>query len=860
MSDLVTLSIDGIELSVPEGTLVVDAAKKVGVEIPVFCYHPKLEPVGMCRMCLVAIGRPIFDRTTGEPVLDEDGIPKINFGPGLQTGCTVPVSEGMVVVTDSPAAVEARASVIEFLLSSHPLDCPICDKGGECPLQNLTMEYGKGESRMNYSDKLKLDKHVPLGDLIYLDRERCIQCARCIRFQDEVVDDPVIAFHNRGRRLEIVTLSEPGFDSYWSGNTTDICPVGALTTADFRFGARPWELNPVSTVSIHGPAGSNMTVSTRREARAGGRTVIKRALPRQNELVNEIWISDRDRFVYHFADAEDRLRQPMVRVDGRLQPATWDEALDLVAAKLQQHKSAAAWLAGDRLSNEDLFLFQKLFRKGLGSNNLDLADGRLAGGDIVAQVGFVSWPDASAPHRLGAGDAVLVVASDLHEEEPIWWLRAKQAAERGATLVVLNVRSTRLDEYASHVVRYQPGMALETVRQLLTAAKVETDSQEALTRAAAALIKAQNLVVFYGYEGLTYDETDELARLLGNLLLLKNEEGINHVGRANNGLIPVWPHNNTQGAWDMGVHPALGPGYKAVGAPGLDARGTYEAAQSGALKVLFVLGADPVGDGLMPSRGALDFLVVQELFLTATAELADVVLPAQSWAERDGTFTSGERRIQRYFPAIQPLGEARSDWQILSLLCERVGLGKPAVAASQIFNEISKSVPQYKGVDYRALARVEEQWPDVGHDDIYYGGTVYENRSGLGHQWPPMATEATEPFDISDRSSTTEAAGLQVIRPAALFTPGILINHTEVLESRLAVPTLLLNSAEAGRLELESGDRAAVSVRGHGFGALILVDDEIASGLALLRGVPYFEGRATAEINKIAALEKEFAA
>ena len=191
---------------------------------------------------------------------------------------------------------------------------------------------------MLFSDKLKLEKNVPLGDLIYLDRERCIQCARCVRFQDEIVDDPVLAFHNRGRRLEIATFSEPGFDSYWSGNTTDICPVGALTTADFRFGARPWELNPVPTISVHGPAGSNMTLSTRREAKSGGKTVIKRVMPRQNELLNEIWISDRDRFVYHFAESDQRIKNPLVRKDGQLDEASWDEALDIVAGSLQQHQ------------------------------------------------------------------------------------------------------------------------------------------------------------------------------------------------------------------------------------------------------------------------------------------------------------------------------------------------------------------------------------------------------------------------------------------------------------------------------------------------------------------------------------------
>jgi NADH-quinone oxidoreductase subunit G len=214
MSDQVTVIIDGVSVSVPKGTVVVDAAKKAEIDIPVFCYHPKLDPVGMCRMCLVEVGMPVRDRQSGEVVTDEDGQPQIRFGPVLQTGCTVQVSEGMVVRTITAGVKEARDDIIEFLLTSHPLDCPICDKGGECPLQNLTIRYGPGTSRFHFEDKLKAQKHVPLGDLIFLDRERCIQCARCTRFQDEIAGDPVIAFHNRGRLLEIVTMSVPGGMQY----------------------------------------------------------------------------------------------------------------------------------------------------------------------------------------------------------------------------------------------------------------------------------------------------------------------------------------------------------------------------------------------------------------------------------------------------------------------------------------------------------------------------------------------------------------------------------------------------------------------------------------------------------------------
>jgi NADH-quinone oxidoreductase subunit G len=247
MSKQVSLTIDGVQVTVPEGISVVDAAKTVGIDIPVFCHHPKLEPVGMCRMCLVEIGRPMRDRATGQFVM-EDGAPKIQFLPKLETACTNKVEEGMVVLTNTQKALEGQKGTVEFLLTSHPLDCPICDKGGECPLQNLTIAYGPGKSRFIFDEKYRLGKHVPLGDLIVLDQERCIQCARCIRFQDEIVGDSVLGFEDRGRGMRIVSISDPGFDSIFSGNTTDICPVGALTTRDFRFEARPWEMDEQASI------------------------------------------------------------------------------------------------------------------------------------------------------------------------------------------------------------------------------------------------------------------------------------------------------------------------------------------------------------------------------------------------------------------------------------------------------------------------------------------------------------------------------------------------------------------------------------------------------------------------------------
>jgi NADH-quinone oxidoreductase subunit G len=359
MTKQVTLTIDGKQVTVPEGTFVADAARVAGIDIPVFCHHPKLEPVGMCRMCLVEIGRPMLDRNTGQVVM-ENGQPKIQFLPKLETACTNRVSEGMVVMTDTEKAREGQRSTIEFLLTSHPLDCPICDKGGECPLQNLTMAHGPGKSRFLYDEKLRLAKRFPLGELIVLDRERCIQCARCIRFQDEIAGEAVLAFDERGRSTQIITVSDPGFDSVFSGNTTDICPVGALTTVDFRFEARPWELMAQASICTQCPVGCNTTLNTRREPKADGDILIQRVMPRQNEEVNEIWLCDKGRFAYHYAQSKKRLTKPLIRKDDKLVRVSWETAMKFAGEKFVNSKKDFVILASGRLANEDLFNLKSL--------------------------------------------------------------------------------------------------------------------------------------------------------------------------------------------------------------------------------------------------------------------------------------------------------------------------------------------------------------------------------------------------------------------------------------------------------------------------------------------------------------------
>ena len=794
MSKQVTLTIDGQTVSVPEGTLIVDAAKKIGIDIPVFCYHPKMEPVGMCRMCLVDVGRPVIDRETRQPVLEEDGSPKIQFGWKLETACTVPVSEGMVVDGMSKKVEQARTDIVELLLTSHPLDCPVCDKGGECPLQNLTMAHGPGESRFLFNEKQIAAKNLPLGDLIFLDRERCIQCARCIRFQEEIAGDAVLEFYNRGRATDIITNSEPGFDSYWSGNTTDICPVGALTTVDFRFGARPWELKSAASICTQCPVGCNMTYNTRREAKSGGDIVIKRAMPRQNESVNELWICDKGRFGYHFADAENRLSEPLTCSAREQEPMSWEDTIGFVGDRLTNIGDGLLTVVSGRLPNEDLFNLKKLTDSIGGKTALYT---HMAGGDLTAKFGL---SEGSNLAELGKGDAILVIASDLEEEAPVWWLRVKQAAERGVFVMVANPRPTKLSRYANLEVSYVYGQE--------TAALENKDIQKELK-------EAGNAVLFFGSEGLGLEGSAQLAQACADLLVKTG-----HTGKANNGLVGVWPRANDQGAWDIGWRP-------------LD----NLAAEMEKAQVLYIVGADPAADdeklkAVLEERYDIHYnlTIVQDILKTETAKLADVILAAQSQVAREGTFTSGERRVQRFYPVTSPKGDSLPDFEIAARIGAELGIELKGRFPSIVFPQLAKEVPGYADLSYQKLAESHEQWPIIGREDLYYGGTGYKNDQGLGVQLAPLGGEVPSVV----QKTAMPQADLVAVPVTTLYDHGTTLLPSEVLAPRTPAPYLVLNPVDAEQQKATDGMTVSVTVNGASSTVVVIVDQNIPAGFALL--------------------------
>jgi NADH-quinone oxidoreductase subunit G len=643
-AELVTLTIDGKEVTVPKGTLIIRAAEQLGVEIPRFCDHPLLDPIGACRQCYVQI----------------EGQRK------LFTSCTTEVGPGMVVMTQntSDEAHGAQVANLEFLLLNHPLDCPICDRGGECPLQDQALAFGPGESRYT-EPKRTYEKPIALSPLVALDRERCVLCARCTRFCDEISGDRFIELYARGAGERVSIAAGEDFASPFSGNTIQICPVGALTATPYRFVARPFDLSSADTVCTHCAAGCNVKVDLRR-----GNVV--RVLARDNLDVNDAWICDKGRFAFRFADGEDRLKTPLIRGRG-LEPASFGEVLGHIA---EWSKGArVAFLTGGRLTDEDYYALSKLARTVFQTNDLDHR--REFHGGIAEEL------EAAGAMRVTYRDVerakvILLAGLDAEQELPILHLRIRKAARNGAKVFVVHSRRTRLHDIAEHIL-VKPGQEAYVLERIHEG----PDDGSAEARIAAAITEAgSDAVVLAG------------PRLAEHPLAA--DVGLSLAQRRGAKFALVVRRANDRGALRAGVHPALLPGGRrftdateraeveavwgplGVTEPGRNARQIIETAASRAIDVLFLIGVDPLRDfpDAQLARKALanaGHTVVQSLQLGELEPYADAVLPAAAFLEKDGHMTDWEGRGQRLRPVRGPVGIARADWEIFAGLAEAMG-------------------------------------------------------------------------------------------------------------------------------------------------------------------------------------------
>jgi NADH-quinone oxidoreductase subunit G len=689
----VTFEIDGQEVSAPEGSMLVDGAKYGDVEIPVFCYEPKLgAPVGACRMCLVEI----------------EGMPK------LQTACSTPVKDGMVVITTSDQVKQAQNAIVEFLLVNHPLDCPVCDKGGECPLQDISFGWGAGRSRF-IEPKRHFTKPVELSPLIAIDRERCILCYRCVRFSQEVSEDYQLVFLERADHTFVGTHSGHPYVAPFSGNIVELCPVGALTSSPYRFRARPWDIEGSGSVCTLCPSQCNVELTVRDDRK------VLRVLARDNPEVDDGWLCDKGRFGYQAFHAPERIVQPLVRDGGGLAPSSWERAIDDATAALDRAGERTAALAGGEATNEEGYLLQFLMREVLGSPHLDSRPGGALDGEQARALARLDL--SAAVSDLDWAGAILVVETELLDEAPILDLRVRKAARRkDAQVVTATSRPGALDGIASAALRFAPGAAEaglaalgaalaggEGVDDLARRAGASADSVRA---AADALRDAGAVVVLWG-ERLAYGGRGRQA--IAALLALARRLGVGETEGA--GLIEVPSGANGRGLREVGCVPNLKAGLLDADERGLDAA-EIARALGGELQSLVLLQADPLRTH--PDRAAWErglerasSVIAFDDFMTASVEThADVVFPAETYAEKEGTVTHPDGRVQRVRRALGHAGAVRPQTDVLlDMISELLGF-RFEIAGANLTRLVTDTVPFYRGLTLDEIGGRGVRWQE----------------------------------------------------------------------------------------------------------------------------------------------------
>jgi NADH-quinone oxidoreductase subunit G len=727
--------------------------------------------------------------------------------------CTTVVNDGMVIATESEGVKHAQEAVLEFLLVNHPLDCPICDKGGECPLQDQAFSYGPGESRF-VEPKRTYEKPIPISELILLDRERCIQCALCTRFSDEISGDAFIEFKARANRVEVSIFPGEPYGSYFSGNTVQLCPVGALTAKPYRFKARPWDLQKVESVSFVDSVNARVSLQS-------SHGEIVRIYGADSPHTNQGWLSDKDRFIYGHLTSVERIAVPLIREEDGFREAPWEEAIDRVATRLAEYRGdEVAGLGGARGTNEDAYAFSKFLRTVVVTPHLDaqLDDGLNA--PFAVGVG----PRATIDD-LDRAATILVWGGDLKEEYPTLYLRVRRAVTKhGATLVVVHPAPTGLDHVAAHKITYPVGRGPETLADLATGRKKAV-------KGARAALRSGPVVAIVGRTGLAEhpmlaESVAAFARDLPDATIL-----------------PLIRRGNVFGALDMGLDPALLPGRASATSEsdrkaleqlwgpvpstlGLGATGILEGLSSGSLRTLLLNGSDPVRDHPSPRLAstaleAAEFIVAFDVFVTDSSKHADVLLPVAGLGEVEGTATNLEGRVQKVNPITLPRGEARPLWAILDDLAVALGAQLGATSAARIAKEIADVAPAYRGVTWDRLLLPGNKGivvPDAG------------------------ATQPLRYIPVDTGVGGSDAA-LTLHSVRRLYDDGVMSRHSPGIAEFGAPAVVSLHPSDAKRLAVAEGDRVIVAVDGE---AELTV--ELDAGLAPGTVAVPFNQRGTAAI------------
>ncbi len=735
---MVTLTIDGRPATVRQGTTVWHAAQSIGIDIPIFCYHDRMPPLGACRQCLVRVEKQ----------------------PRYQTSCTLVAEQGMVVSATSPEVREAQEMILEYLLINHPLDCPICDKGGECPLQDQAYLYGPGRSRF-VEPRRDFAKPVSLGPLLVLDRERCVLCWRCVRFGEIVAGDHALKGFERGSESEINTPFTQPVESKFIGNTISICPVGALTSRTYRFLSRPWDNAAVPSICNHCGLGCATWLDVRDET-------ITRVRPREHPAVNDVWLCDLGQFGYEWIGSRDRLTRPLIRRNGALVESSWAEALDLVAAALETSRrlgpGCVAVLGGARLSNEDAYAVRRFFRDIVGTPHLDHRTDARPGSPSLE----IPWGMRAPLEAIPSSSLLFLVGCDISEEYPIAWLWMKRAVDRGTRLHAVAPIHLEIEPHLTSALVVPPGgegALLAQVAAAVDGRKLDETllhsvgvERAAVEELAKEIRTASRPMLFLGRGAL---EGASGAGLMASALRLQAAGCIVHVMRGK---------GNAVGAALMGLLP---------GPDGWSAPEILRQGATGELEVLYVAGADPATEvpdasAWRAARQGTAFVVVQDCFLTETARDADVVLPALAYAEKDGTVCNLEGRVQRLHAAVRAPGEARNEGQVMTGLARRLGVEWTPGSWEEVFQDAAAEVP--------GLA----------------AGAVLTP--------PPLAGSWS-----AKRGLQARPKDLVLVTGERLFDRGSMTGRSPAIAELAGAPSVWLHPEEAAAREVEEGGLAEVS-------------------------------------------------
>jgi NADH-quinone oxidoreductase chain G len=739
---MVTLTVDGVQVSVPPGTMILDAAAKAGIKIPTLCNNKRLLPFGACRMCVV--------QQKGRR--------------GFLMACFNPVRNGMEILANTPEIIKARRTQLQLILISHPLDCPVCDAGGHCDLQNLVYEYGVADNPFKGP---KADLPVDyLSPFIERNLNRCILCGMCVRICGEVVGADELSFVGRGCTTKVTTDFDRPLNCEFCGQCISVCPVGALNDRIFLHKARVWDLKEIRTVCAYCGVGCTLLLATKDDR-------VMRVRAEEDLGLNQGNLCVKGRFGWEYIHSPKRLLSPLIRKNGKLVQASWEEALPFVARRLKEIQgkrggSALAGLASPRLTNEELYLFQKFCRGVLGTNHIDHAGGYSYGAHLALRESLGYAASTNSINEIRKADVILALRSDLSETHPVIKSEVVLAVRRRkAKLITVNSRNIHLNKFSALSLRVKPGsevflingLLAEILRQGLTQEEfiqARTEGIEALKKAlesitpqtteektgipaeklaeaARVFAKAPRGVILISTGQNSGQEDPALARAAANLALLTGK-----IGKESCGIFVLGEKSNAQGALDMGAAPGLLPGYSDMGDAaarsrfakawdltlpdhqGKGALAILQEIEEGKIQGLYLAGENPAGtypdlERTQKALASLDFLVVQDCFLSETASLAHVVLPAVTFAEKEGTFTNADRRVQRVRAALRPLGQARPDLAIFQSLAREMGAEWGPATAQEVNDEIRNLLPLYGGIPYSRLDSGDYpagiQWP-----------------------------------------------------------------------------------------------------------------------------------------------------